>query len=363
MGYIAERRYQVFVSSTFEDLQEERKEVMESLLELDCIPSGMELFPASDDDAWTLIKRVIDNSDYYLVIVAGKYGSIGPDGKSYTQMEYEYALETSIPIIGFLHKTPGTLPADQTEPKPGTRKKLEEFQNLVKKKTVKFWTSPTDLGSAVSKSLIRLIRDKPAVGWVRGDMVPDESAAKEILRLRQELESKEREVERITTSPPPGTESLAQGDDELDIKYSYTLTYVRPQAGSRDEDILLSLTSPPDPPDRRLKKTYHTTWNSVLAWIAPMLVDEQPDTNLYVKIEDLVRTSTLRANQQVAEENYLVRNYTLDHHDFDTVKVQLQGLGIIEIGDKKRPIKDTATYWRLTPFGRTLMMRLRSIKR
>ena len=54
-----EKIYQVVVSSTFEDLQEERKEVMQALLELDCMPAGMELFPASNDDQWTLIKRVI----------------------------------------------------------------------------------------------------------------------------------------------------------------------------------------------------------------------------------------------------------------------------------------------------------------
>ena len=52
-----DKRYQVFVSSTYEDLQEERQQVMQALLELDCIPSGMELFPAANDDQWTLIKK------------------------------------------------------------------------------------------------------------------------------------------------------------------------------------------------------------------------------------------------------------------------------------------------------------------
>src|SRR5712692_11805208 len=102
-----EKRYQVFVSSTFQDLQEERQEVMQALLELDCIPSGMELFPAADEDQWSLIKRVIDDCDYYIVIIAGHYGSMGPEGKSYTQMEYEYAVEKSIPVFGFLHAEPG----------------------------------------------------------------------------------------------------------------------------------------------------------------------------------------------------------------------------------------------------------------
>lgn len=41
-----DKRYQVFVSSTYEDLREERGAVMQALLGLDCIPTGMESFPA-----------------------------------------------------------------------------------------------------------------------------------------------------------------------------------------------------------------------------------------------------------------------------------------------------------------------------
>ena len=92
-----DKRYQVFVSSTYDDLQDERKEVMQALLELDCIPAGMELFPASSEDQWSLIKRVIDDCDYYILIIGGRYGSVGPDGISYTQMEFEYALKQGSP--------------------------------------------------------------------------------------------------------------------------------------------------------------------------------------------------------------------------------------------------------------------------
>ena len=101
-----DKRYQVFVSSTYQDLQEERQEVMQALLGLYCIPSGMELFPAANEDQWTLIKGVIDDCDYYIVIVGGRYGSVGPEGISYTEMEYRYALKRGKPIIAFLHKNP-----------------------------------------------------------------------------------------------------------------------------------------------------------------------------------------------------------------------------------------------------------------
>jgi len=173
------KRYQVFVSSTFLDLQEERSEVMQALLELKCIPAGMELFPASNDDQWTLIKNVIDDCDYYLVIIGGRYGSIGPEGMSYTEMEYRYALEQSKPVMAFVHHDPGMLPANQSEATPEGREKLEKFRALVKKKMVRSWKSPSDLGSVVTRSLVQLIETVPATGWIRADQVPTREATQD----------------------------------------------------------------------------------------------------------------------------------------------------------------------------------------
>lgn len=85
-------RYQVFVSSTYDDLRAERQQATQAILEAGFFPSGMELFPASNDAQWELIKRVIEESDYYVVIVAGRYGSLCPEGMSYTEMEYDYAV-------------------------------------------------------------------------------------------------------------------------------------------------------------------------------------------------------------------------------------------------------------------------------
>ena len=130
-----DRRYQVFVSSTLNDLRGERAAVIRTLLELECFPAGMELFPAADDNSWTLIKSVIDDSDYYLVILAGRYGSCPPDNtKSFTHREYEYALITGKPTIALLHSDPGSLPADSCEDKEDGRKRLEEFREILKKK-------------------------------------------------------------------------------------------------------------------------------------------------------------------------------------------------------------------------------------
>lgn len=111
-----DKKYPVFVSSTYEDLQDERKKVMEALLQMDCFPIGMEYFNASDESQWDVIKSLIDECDYYVLIVAGRYGSIEEaTGKSYTQKEYEYALSIGVPTIAFLHKDVSTLPKKYTE--------------------------------------------------------------------------------------------------------------------------------------------------------------------------------------------------------------------------------------------------------
>jgi hypothetical protein len=62
------KRYQVFVSSTYADLQQERSKVIQTLMEMDCIPAGMELFPAMDEAQLDFTKKIIDDSDYYLLI-------------------------------------------------------------------------------------------------------------------------------------------------------------------------------------------------------------------------------------------------------------------------------------------------------
>ncbi|MGB8508040.1 MAG: DUF4062 domain-containing protein, partial [Pyrinomonadaceae bacterium] len=150
-----DKRYQVFVSSTYQDLQEERQEVIQALLELDCIPAGMELFPAADEDQWTLIKKVIDDCDYYIVIVGGRYGSMSTTGLSYTQMEYEYAVSQGKPVIGFIHRNPGSIPASRSEQSDEGKAKLETFRELVQQKMCKHWSTPSELGSVVSRSLIK----------------------------------------------------------------------------------------------------------------------------------------------------------------------------------------------------------------
>jgi hypothetical protein len=116
-------RYQVFVSSTYADLEDERRRVIQTVIELDCIPAGMELFPATDEEQFQFIKRVIDDCDYYLLIIGGRYGSTTADGISYTEREYDYAIERGLKVIALLHGSPDDIPFGKSEKDPVLRER------------------------------------------------------------------------------------------------------------------------------------------------------------------------------------------------------------------------------------------------
>lgn len=166
---MVDRRYQIFVSSTFADLQEERQAVMQALLSLDHFPAGMELFPASDEDQWALIKGVIDDSDYYVLVVGGRYGSTTEEGLSYTEMEFDYARTTKKPILAFVHQNPELITAGKTDLSDRARERLRLFRKKVETgRHVKFWNGSDDLRAKVIQSVSAETKRNPQEGWVRG---------------------------------------------------------------------------------------------------------------------------------------------------------------------------------------------------
>jgi len=149
-----DKRYQVFLSSTYADLREERSKVLQALREMDCIPAGMELFPAADEEQWQFIKKIIDDCDYYILIIGGRYGSLTPDGVSYTEREYDYACERKVPVLAFLHEQPEDIPVGKSDIEPQVRQKLEVLRTRVSQgRLVKFWKSAEELPGLVALSL------------------------------------------------------------------------------------------------------------------------------------------------------------------------------------------------------------------
>ena len=342
-----DKRYQVFVSSTYEDLREERQEVMHALLELDCIPSGMELFPAADEDQWSLIKKVIAECDYYLLISGGRYGSIGPSGQSYTEMEYRHALEIGKPIIGFLHKDPMQLPSARCEQTEDGKKKLLALRELVQKKMCKFWTTPSELGSVASRSLIRLTKTTPAVGWIRSNQAMDSVAAGEILKLKKTIENLESKLQEARLTGPHGSENLAQDDDEITVHFKFDARDAARETWSLDYDIKLS-------------------WNEVFYDLGPVMLNEASDIDLRTALNRTVRERSRQprsADKSLKGYTALSNTFSVSEHDFQTVKIQLIALGLIGKSQKPRSVKDSRTFWALTSYGDQVLTTLRAIRR
>ena len=181
---MSDKKYSVFISSTFDDLRSQREAVLKAVLENGHFPLGMELWGAADEQQWQIIKRQIDVADYYVVIIAHRYGS-QHKGVSWTEMEYNYAVEREVPVLGFIldekvEWTPGFID------KGAVAKKLDAFKRKAKKKPVSFWKDTEDLRTKVVLALGKQIQSTPRIGWIRADQGVTSVTANELARLSEE---------------------------------------------------------------------------------------------------------------------------------------------------------------------------------
>lgn len=220
------KKYQIFVSSTFRDLQDERQDAIRSILDLGHIPAGMELFPAADTEQLAYIKKVIDECDYYVLIMGGRYGSLDEEGISFTEREYDYAVETGKVVLAFPHGDLDSIPVSKSDVGERMRLSLREFRSKVMTgRLVREWTSREQLEALVVKSLVRAMADYPAVGWVRGDAVASEDLLNQLNTVRAENESLAKKAILLEQSTTPQIESLAELDETVTVRYEWTKYY------------------------------------------------------------------------------------------------------------------------------------------
>ncbi len=329
------KRYQVFVSSTYEDLIDERLEVMKALLELDCIPCGMEYFPAANEDQWTFIKNLIDTCDYYIVIIGGRYGSEDTEGISYTQKEYEYALSKGIPTIGFIHHDRDSLPNEKKESEIEKIRKLDEFISLVRSKMCKDWNNALDLGSFVSRSLTQLMKSNPRTGWVRADKVGSEELLEEINKLRKEKDTLSEQVAKLE-----GELSFNIDPDNIAFEESFLVhgTYRVYEYGS-------SVTK---------HWKYDISWKELFVFISPYLLQWYNESIIQTQLASTILK--IKGLRNVSSEK-------IDRDILQTIKVQFLALGIIQVNTLNTVSGGTGFFWTLTQKGKSIMLQERSIKK
>ncbi|MGW9404044.1 DUF4062 domain-containing protein [Arthrobacter sp. NPDC055585] len=337
-----EKRYQVFISSTFVDLVDERREVMQALLEMDCLPAGMELFPAGDTDQWTLIKGVIEQSDYYLVILGGRYGSMSEEGISYTEMEYDFAIECGIPVMGFVPADADAIPVGKTDRNPAATKKLDEFREKVQLKMTKDWKNAEDLGSKVTRGLLHLIKNNPRPGWVRGDLAMTPETRAEIAELEAKIAKFEKnEIETRSAVAVQLDDSFAHGAEKVQLSLTHKGMYG--YAAIEEQGDL----------------TY--TWEEVIATLGPFMIEEAPEPSLRNTFNKHMLSEIQNAPTGDWTSEWSRQSAEISDKSWGTIIVQLRALRLITTGTKKRTVSDKAVYWKLTQAGDDYLVALRAV--
>ncbi|WP_318402948.1 DUF4062 domain-containing protein [Photobacterium leiognathi] len=224
-------KYQVFISSTYSDLKEERESIIKAILEMYHIPIGMEMFSAEDEDQWEIIRRTIEVSDYYILVLGLRYGSKTSDGISFTQKEYEYALENKIPVLAFVMDEMVSLPKDKRD---DDLTEMNQFRDLVLKnsKMAQFWRSKEELIKNVSISLMKQIMQKPSVGWVRGDKLgAEEVLTEELTSLSKENRQLREKISELESKISPKTPMIEVSIEspKVDEKFNEFELLVLPQ--------------------------------------------------------------------------------------------------------------------------------------
>ncbi|UAL07455.1 MAG: DUF4062 domain-containing protein [Candidatus Methanogranum gryphiswaldense] len=323
-------KYQVFVSSTFTDLVEERMGVFQTLLDANCIPSGMELFAASPDDQFSYIKKVMDQCDYYVLIVGGRYGSC-KDGKSYTEKEYEYALEKKIPVLVFIPENIEDMPSEKKEETEEGKIKYSQFiKRLTDSHHLRHWKNKYHLCLEVLKAIDETKDEKPAVGWIRGDTIPPEISKKYIGLIDENKELKENLLD-INTKAPEGTEDLAKDDEIHEI--NCFLEIFQGDMIINEDIIKISLS-----------------WNELLKIFGFELISDLYDNQL-----DRLLENDFNGYYEVEPWN----GYRITNIDQITkiIKMQFKALGIIEY-----EIAGNSLLWKYTPYGKYKFEQIYAIK-
>ena len=321
-------KYQVFISSTYEDLKNEREQVIKAVLEMGHIPVGMEMFSAADEEQWKIITRQIDDIDYYIVIIAHRYGSVTKEGLSFTEKEYDYAVSNNIPVLGFVISDKAHWPADQIESDDEKKIRLNEFKNKAKKKLVQFWTNKEDLHGKVSISLMKAITANPRIGWAKANAIAGPEVMKEFTRLSSENANLRREIERLLRSKDEKDDQVKKAFDIL--AKNKTTVYVRKKDNWED------------PIESNLFRIFEA--------IAPNLLVENDTASIANDIAlDFIGTEY---NQFWPVPQNFLSSWLAD----------FSALELIEPSKKKHSVNDKAEYWSLSKLGKQVLKGARRLR-
>jgi hypothetical protein len=331
---VSDKKFQVFISSTYEDLKDERKAVEQTIIRAGDFPVGMEAFPAADEEQFEFIKTVISQCDYYILLIAGRYGSLASDGKSYTEKEYAYAVEIGVPVLVMLRDDRGDLPVSKTETNAESRDNLEQFiQTASTGRVRKGWTSIDGLKLAVREALDHAKATKQRPGWIRGDQSSSTDTLEKLVSLQEQNEKlKQALQDALPANILP--ENLAGLDTPISVHGQYTHI-----SGYSSRNANFEL---------------RTDFGEIFSLIAPHLMQAKQDSVMSGLIG---KSLWQRYNSEPSDAH----GHQLKDEIFQTIKIQLMALGLVTVEVGKTVGGGVNLFWNLTPKGSQEMLLRRAL--
>jgi hypothetical protein len=326
--------YHVFLSSTYADLVHERGAVRDAIAKAGYVCEGMELFPASSQKQLDFIKRTIDRCDYYVVVVAGRYGSTDDSGVSYTEREYEYAISRSIPTLAFLHRDVSRLPAGNVDDERDKRDRLSRFREMLSSTAmVDFWTDPGTLATSVVVALGQEVNLNPGVGWIRGNEAADPRVYEQLNTAQLKITELEARLSDLTDERVTFPRRFAS----IDSAYETTVRTTFRDGNSASQDEI----------------SVSDTWRASFLSISNELFGELPEDSAV----DLIITDIMRRKGLISETAYTSARQDPSIHAF--FRLQFEALGLINAVSERTPQEtimgtryDRKIVWTLTEKGR-----------
>lgn len=324
-------KYQIFISSTYDDLRDVREQIIKCILEMGHIPVGMEMFSAANEDQWRIIQKQIDECDYYAVILAHRYGSLDK-GISYTEKEYDYAVSKNIPILGFVIDDTAKWSSKFVDKEEDIVKKLNLFKEKVKSKMINFWKAAEDIYGKFAISLGKAISTYERPGYVRANEVANIEVYNEVTRLSNENSKLRDEINKITISVKSNEEQKG-----LDLLRTLELN---------ERIIPIKFLG-----NNEWNKDNKVTYLKLFEVIAERLIIEADEMELKKAIALGVSGQTnYNPSTPVANNRFI--EWMAD----------LNVLDLVGESQKSHALSDSNKYWTLTDKGRDLFKNLRKLK-
>jgi len=299
-----DEKFQVFVSSSFKDLEAERKTAVEVVSDLTHIPIALERFAASNASDLEVIKRTLRGCQMFVLILGHRYGELVPEENleldviedpGYRNMsftEYEYSIGQKLGLYTIVLQL---APREVTERRRDLDEKkeddhrelrnlklLERFQQRVGRHHRQFWSrEPGDFKFKLCLALGEALRTGVGLpGWIRKSetietgnrfLVEVVGRLKGFESLYERCEPGEQEDKKLTLADcfrERYIERLLKNKVNLFFESGSTVAYVAAELSKRlSEEVHIG---------ERGRPNIHITTNNVLAYLLLWLCAKVP---------------------------------------------------------------------------------------